>query len=58
MNKNGKALPSGVRVAGGTNTGASKKKGKQTTQLATTDNLTAQNVLFDGLNGVECRKWC
>lgn len=57
MNRNVKTLPSRVRVAGGTSTGASKKKGKQTAQPATTDNLTTQNVSFKGLNGAKCRKW-
>lgn len=32
-------------------------KGKQIAQSAATDNLTAQNVSFEGLNGAECRKW-
>ena len=55
MNKNTKTLSSGVRVAGGTNAGSSKKKMKQAKQL--TDFPTMQTITFEGLNGAECRKW-
>ena len=57
MNRNVKTLPLGVCVVGGTSTGATKRKGKQTTQPAATDHLTAQNVSFEGLNGAKCSKW-
>ena len=37
MNGNVKTLPSGVHIAGGTNTGPSKKKVKQPKQTVATD---------------------
>ena len=60
MNKNAKTLPSGIRVAGGmytgtSSTGTSKKKAKQTKQP--TELPTVQSITFEGLHGVECRKW-
>ena len=55
MNKNMKTLPFGIHVAGGTSTGSSKKKVKQTEQL--TDLPMVQTITFEGLNGAECRKW-
>ena len=57
LSRNVKTLPFGVRVAGGTSTGPSKKKGKQPMQVAATDIPIVQNVAIEGLNGAECRKW-
>ena len=52
MNKNMKTLPSGIRVAGGTSAGSSKKKVKQTKQPANIP--TVQTITFEGLNGAKC----
>ena len=54
MNKNVQTLPSGVHVAEGMSLG--KKKVKSQAQTTAIVHLTPQNIPFEGLNGLECRK--
>ena len=51
ISKNVQVVPSGMWVAGD----IGKKKARA--QLVATTHLTPQNVTFEGLNGLECRKW-
>ena len=54
MNKGVKTLPSGIRVA---STSTSKKKRKSQAQVVAAIHLTLQNISFEGLNVIECKKW-
>ena len=52
-----KMLPASNQV-GGTSSNSGKRKGKaQTHALANAATITTQNIAFEGLIGMECRKW-
>lgn len=53
-------LPSGVRIAGSLDMSTSQKSKKHCPKpLATKDRdeITVDNVMFEGLNGIDCRNW-
>ena len=56
-NKGMRMLPTDIRGAGTSNS-SSKKKGKaQTHTHAAALMITLQNISFERLNGINCRKW-
>ena len=57
MSKGMRMLPTSNRGVGTSNS-SSKNKGKaQAHAPATAPMITQQNISFEGLNGMDCRKW-
>lgn len=60
MNHNAHVLPSGVKIVGNMDIGWSKKKVKTQPKVqaqATKEIIIVETITFEGLNGVECKKW-
>lgn len=60
IDKTARVLPSGVRVAGGIDRSTSASKQKHRPKIATaraTRKVTADTIVFEGVNGAKCRKW-
>lgn len=55
-----RVLPSGVRVAGSLGMRSTQKRKKHRSKTQSTkekEEVTVDNIVFEGLNGLDCRNW-